>query len=57
MANRKVDTGITERNGSYRFTVACGMDTTGKQIRKTCTWKPDEAMTGKKVDKLAKKNC
>ena len=54
MANRKVDTGIIERNGSYRFTVACGMDTNGKQIRKTCTWKPNEPMTEKKADKLAK---
>ena len=54
MANRKVDTGIIERNGSYRFTVACGMDTNGKQIRKTRTWKPAEAMTEKKADKLAK---
>ena len=54
MADRKVDTGIIERNGSYRFTVACGMDTNGKQIRKTRTWKPAEAMTEKKADKLAK---
>ena len=54
MANRKVDTGIIERNGSYRFTVAMGMDTNGKQIRKTRTWKPAEAMTEKKADKLAK---
>ena len=30
------------------------MDTNGKQIRKTRTWKPAEAMTEKKADKLAK---
>ena len=54
MAYRKVDTGIVERNGSYRFTVALGMDVRGKQIRKTCTWKPAEPMTEKKADKLAK---
>ena len=54
MADRKVDTGIIERNGSYRFTVAMGMDTNGKQIRKTRTWKPAEVMTEKKADKLAK---
>lgn len=54
MANRKVDTGIIARNGSYRFTVCLGYDTNGKQIRKTRTWKPAEAMTEKKADKLAK---
>lgn len=53
-----IDTGIVRRTSgdkiSYVFTVACGMDANGKQIRKTTTWKPDEGMTLKKADKKAK---
>ena len=37
--------GITERNGSYRFTVSLGYDQNGKQIRKTTTYKPDDTLT------------
>lgn len=53
-----IDTGIVRRTSgekiSYVFTVACGMDANGKQIRKTTTWKPDEGMTLKKSDRKAK---
>ena len=53
-----IDTGIIRRtsgnNISYVFTVACGMDTSGKQIRRTTTWKPDKGLTLKKADKKAK---
>ena len=54
MASRRVDTGIIQRGKSYTFTVALGMDTNKKQIRKTRTWTPPEGVTEKKADKLAK---
>lgn len=53
-----IDTGIVRResNGiiSYRFTVACGMDANGKQIRKTTTWADTSDLTIKQSDKRAK---
>ena len=52
--SRRVDTGIIQRGKSYTFTVALGMDSNGKQIRKTTTFVPPEGMTEKKADKLAK---
>lgn len=54
MADRKVDIGIIQRGSSYRFTVCAGYDVTGKQIKKTSTWKAPEGTTQKKADKLAK---
>lgn len=54
MKSRRVDTGIVQRGISYTFTVALGMTTEGKQIRKTTTFTPPEEMTEKKADKLAK---
>lgn len=54
MGNRKIDTGIVKRGNSYFFTVYMGYDVNGKQIRKTTTFRPDEKMTEKKADKLAK---
>ncbi|MBR7184694.1 MAG: site-specific integrase [Clostridia bacterium] len=52
--SRRVDTGIIQRGNSYTFTVALGMDSNGKQIRKTTTFTPPEGMTERKADKLAK---
>ena len=52
--SRTVDTGIVQRGKSYTFTVALGIDTKGKQIRKTTTYTPPEGITEKKADKLAK---
>ena len=52
--SRRVDTGIVQRGSSYTFTVALGMDSNGKQIRKTTTFNPPEGMSEKKADKLAK---
>ena len=54
MTNRRIDTGIVQRGKNYTFTVAMGMDTNGKQIRKTTTFTPPEGLTEKKADKLAK---
>ena len=42
---------IEKRNGAYRITVSCGVDVTGKQIRRRMTWKPDSGMTAKQIEK------
>jgi integrase len=42
---------ILERNGAYLIMVSTGYDTTGKQIRKTMSWKPEEGMTQKQIEK------
>ena len=42
---------IEKRNNSYRFIVSCGYDMTGRQIRKTMTWKPEPNMTEKQIEK------
>ena len=42
---------ITKRNNSYSITVSCGYDITGRQIRKTMTYKPDSGMTAKQIEK------
>ena len=65
MADRKVDIGIIQRGSSYRFTVCAGYDVTGKQIKKTSTWKapisahnkefsinPEPTLTGLSLDTL-----
>lgn len=52
---RKVDTGIIQRGDSYRFTVYCGYDANGKQIRKTMTWKAPKGLTEKQADREAKR--
>lgn len=54
MANRRVSTGIVDRgNGSYQFTVSCGYDGTGKQIRKTKTWHAPKGISERKADRMA----
>lgn len=42
---------ITHRNDTYKITVSCGYDTTGKQIRRHMTWKPAPNMTKKQIEK------
>lgn len=42
---------ITKRKGSYLITVSAGRDVKGKQIRKYFTWKPDENMTERQIEK------
>jgi len=42
---------IRERNGAYFIMVSTGYDITGKQLRKTMTWRPDEGMTPKQIEK------
>ncbi len=41
------------KNGvtTYRITVSCGYDVTGKQIKKRMTYKPDSGMTKRQIEK------
>lgn len=42
---------VTKRGNGYRIIVSAGYDGTGKQIRKTMTWKPKPGMTSKQIKK------
>jgi len=42
---------IQKRGNSYRIKVSCGYDTHGKQVIQSMTWKPDEKMTEKQIEK------
>ena len=42
---------VQKRSNSYKITVSCGYDTSGKQIRKTMTWSPAPNMTAKQIEK------
>lgn len=42
---------IQNRSGNYLIRVSCGYDTKGKQVIQSMTWKPDEKMTPKQVEK------
>ena len=54
MASRRVSTGIVDRgNGSYQFTVSCGYDGTGRQIRKTRTFHAPQGISQKRADTMA----
>ncbi|WP_306487746.1 tyrosine-type recombinase/integrase [Agathobaculum sp.] len=48
---------ITKRGNSYRFTVSCGYDLNGKQLRRTMTWTPPEGMTAKQIQKEANRQA
>ncbi len=48
---------VKKRGDSYRFTVSCGYDINGKQIRKTTTWTPPEGMTARKAEKEARRQA
>ena len=42
---------ITKHKDSYLIMVSSGYDTSGKQLRKLMTWKPEEGMTEKQIEK------
>ena len=47
-----------KRNGklvSYRFTVCLDRDAQGKQIRRYCTWTPEQGVTPSKARKAAER--
>ena len=42
---------VEKRGDTYRITVCCGYDINGKQIRRRMTYKPDNGMTEKQIEK------
>ena len=42
---------VQKRGNSYRIKVSCGYDTNGKQVIQSMTWKPDEKMTERQIEK------
>lgn len=42
---------IQRRGNSFRIKVSCGYDARGKQVVQSMTWKPDEGMTEKQIEK------
>ena len=40
-----------KRGNSYQIRVSCGYDTQGNQVIQTMTWKPEEGMTPKQIEK------
>ncbi len=42
---------IRKRGSSYQIRVSCGYDTKGNQVEQSMTWKPDEKMTPKQIEK------
>ena len=42
---------ITQRGDTYKITVSCGYDLSGKQIRRHLTWKPEPGMTARQIKK------
>lgn len=42
---------VRKRGQTYQIRVSCGMDSQGKQVVKTCTWKPAPGMTAKQTEK------
>ena len=41
---------VRKRGETYQIRVSCGMDSQGKQVVKTCTWKPAPGMTAKQIE-------
>lgn len=42
---------VQKRGETYRITVSAGYDSTGKQVRRSTTWKPAPGMTAKQTEK------
>ena len=47
--------GIVKRGNSYSFTVSCGFDGNGKQLRHYTTFRPPKDITDEKADRLAQR--
>lgn len=48
---------IQKRSNGYFISVSCGYDNTGKQIRRTMTYRPEEGMTAKQIEKEVKRQA
>lgn len=46
---------IQKRGDSYRIKVSCGYDTSGKQVVRSMTWKPDEKLSERQIEKELQK--
>ena len=42
---------VTKRGNSYRIKVSCGYDVHGKQVIQSKSWKPDEGMSARQIEK------
>ena len=42
---------IRKRGNTYQIRVSCGYDVNGDQVIETMTWKPDEGMSKKQIEK------
>ena len=42
---------IKKRGDSYSIRVSCGYNSKGKQMIQSMTWKPEEGMTTKQIEK------
>lgn len=42
---------VQKRGSSYKITVSCGYDMTGKQLRQHMTWTPELGMTERQIEK------
>lgn len=48
---------IQKRSNGYFISVSCGYDQTGKQIRRTMTYRPETGMTAKQIEKEVKRQA
>lgn len=46
---------VRKRGESYQIRVSCGLNSQGKQIIKTYTWKPAPGMTAKQIEETLEK--
>lgn len=42
---------IQKRGNAYRIKVSCGYNSDGKQVIQSMTWKPDDKMTERQIEK------
>ena len=42
---------ITKRGDTYRIRASCGYDVSGKQVIKSMTYKPQDGMSEKQIEK------
>ena len=47
----------TKRGESYRIRASCGYDAKGKQVTRSMTWKPEQGMTAKQIEKELKRQA
>lgn len=46
---------IEKRGNTYRIIVSCGYDDKGHKVRHTMTWKPDDGMTSRQIQKAVQR--